>query len=172
MTSLTPVKDLVVWTTSDPQSLASASAAMMGSVEAAIKGTELNTYRWGSSTERDAETGMTTGDLGVQTDSNTLWVYTGLTWVRQSVLSQAAVFAGSTNVNGIITVPHTLPVVPAWAFVQVRNDGTSDPLAKILSPIVWDNPFVGSSVQIRFRRTDTNDWAANQPVQGFLMVGV
>lgn len=80
MTSLTSPSNLVIWTGSDPQSLAAASAAMMSSVQAAIKNQQLNTFRWASSTDRGSQVGMGDGDIGVQIDNDTLWLYTGGAW--------------------------------------------------------------------------------------------
>ena len=80
MTSLTSPSNLVIWTGSDPQSLATASAAMMASVQAAIKNQQLNTFRWANSTDRGLQAGMVDGDIGVQIDNDTLWLYTGSAW--------------------------------------------------------------------------------------------
>lgn len=81
-------------------------------------------------------------------------------------------FDGNTNVNGILVVNNPLlGMTPTWVQVTMGRIVASDLLSQLLSPIVWDTPVGDTTIQIRFRRHDTNAWAANQPVSGYLTAG-
>lgn len=74
-------------------------------------------------------------------------------------------FVGSTDVNGVISVPHGLGVRPRCVVVTLWTGGMVDALGKIVVPAVHN---LNSTIfEARFRRTDTNGWAAQQPVQFF-----
>lgn len=97
-------------------------------------------------------------------------LYQSQSWVWRPLAPVGTQFAGSTNVNGILTIVHNFGSAPRWAQVTMLNNGI-DALSKIVSPIIWDTSFGPTNLQVRFRRSDTNDWAASQPVSGFLTVG-
>lgn len=81
-------------------------------------------------------------------------------------------FDGNTNVNGILVVNNPLlGMTPTWVQVTMGRIGASEQLSQLLSAIVWDSPVGATTIQIRFRRHDTNAWAANQPVSGYLTAG-
>jgi hypothetical protein len=109
MTATTSPDNLVYWTNSDPQSLPSASAAMMGSVQNALLTRQVRSYKWANSTAQNAETGMTDGDLGDRTDTNTLYRYDGTAWkILVAPSSTYPVgFTGLTVGNGATTSVYT-----------------------------------------------------------------
>jgi hypothetical protein len=81
MTSLTTPDNLVIWTVSDPDALSTASAAMQNSVQAALSVRQIKNYKWPNSAARTAQTGMTAGDTGYQSDTKILYTYDGTAWV-------------------------------------------------------------------------------------------
>lgn len=95
-----------------------------------------------------------------------MWVNNG--WRRMT--PNGFQFSGSTSGSGILPVAHNFGSAPRWIHVTMQNS-KNEALAKILSPIVWDTEIGPESVQIRFRRTDIDDWAGDQPVVGFMLVG-
>ena len=96
---------------------------------------------------------------------------TGGAWVRERVVIGQRVSA-STDANGIISVANPFGgIVPSWVQVTMQSTG-NETLSKILSPIVWTNPLETGNVQVRFRRTDINDWATTQPVACFVTFGL
>ena len=130
----------------------------------------VGTRRVGTTAERNALvspelfTGLLWGDTVLGYDLR----YTGSAWKR--VGSSNVQFVGSTNVNGIIYVTHNFGSAPTKAQVTLQH-GTNEALSLILDPIIWDTTAEwATQVGVRFRRHDTNAWAASQPVQGFLTV--
>jgi hypothetical protein len=79
MTSLTTPDNLVIWTVSDPDALSTASAAMQNSVQAALTSNsnarQIKSYKWANITARNAQAGMTEGDIGYQMDTKTVYLY-------------------------------------------------------------------------------------------------
>lgn len=117
MTSTTPT-GVGIWTNEDPQSLPAASAFQASTLENILKNKNLNTFRWPTSTARGDQTGMIDGDLGVQTDNDTVWLYTGGQW--ESLISPSenypVGFFGLTIGNG--TVQSTFSQVGNRVFVE------------------------------------------------------
>ena len=98
--------------------------------------------------------------------------WNGNSWGSRLSRSVGVSFNTSTLSSGIITVTHGLGVVPTWAQVTLGNNG-NDTLSRILSPMIQEFPITSpSTLAIRFRRTDTSEWAGLQPVSGFLLVGI
>ncbi len=94
-------------------------------------------------------------------------------WVRRQLFKGSRISA-STNDDGIVIVPNPFsPMVPTSVQLTLQNGQlATDDLARILSPMVWTSPLTGGDVLIRFRRTDTNQWAARQPVVFFITFGI
>lgn len=63
-----------------PASIATITAAVATSVQNAFNVRELRNYSWADATSRNAQTGMTTGEIGYQIDNDTFYIYDGSTW--------------------------------------------------------------------------------------------
>lgn len=75
------------------------------------------------------------------------------------------VVVGSSDGNGCVSVSHGLGVKPRCVIVTLWTGGMNDALGKIIVPAV--HSINATIFEARFRRTDTNEWAANQPLQFF-----
>lgn len=116
---------------STPASIADIDAAQASSIENALNEAlgddrAVHFYRWADSSARAAQTGMTAGDFGYQTDTAEFYTYTGATWMAARVnaglvpviptsssssVSSAGVVtfsaASSVSVNGCFTSAFT-----------------------------------------------------------------
>ena len=63
-----------------PASLADITSAMATSVQNALDLREGHTFAWANATEKSAQTGMITGDIGYQADNATIYIYSGSAW--------------------------------------------------------------------------------------------
>ena len=110
------------------------------------------------------------GRMAFVVEHKSLYVFTASQWRRIGV--SGVQFVGSTDSNGILTVPLKFGSAPVWAQFTLQNGGqATDELARILSPMIWETVIGASTIAIRFRRNDTNQWVGAQPVVGFLTVG-
>lgn len=65
-----------------PLSLETIIQMVAGSVQDALDGRQVKGYLWADDTEKDAQTGMGTGDMGFKLDDRTRWEFDGTTWQR------------------------------------------------------------------------------------------
>lgn len=63
-----------------PASLADITSAIATSVQNALNFREGHSFSWANSGGRTAQTGMTTGDIGYQVDTDVFYIYTGSAW--------------------------------------------------------------------------------------------
>ena len=71
-------------------------------------------------------------------------------------------FKGVTNVNGVAVITHNLGYIPTLSITPGPWDGIGEPQGKLFRPVIWD--CTTTTAQIRFVRTDTNQWIDRQPV--------
>lgn len=118
MTATTSPDNIVYWTTSDPASIVAESAAQATSIQAAL--TQRFTTRqgtnfvWPNAAGRAAETQMTAGSTGYQTDTKERFEYTGSAWVL-------LVRAGATTMIPTLVVASTGTVTQANGKVSVNQ---------------------------------------------------
>lgn len=123
-----------------------------------------------------------TGQTGYVTsdgNNNGPYCWNGSAWVKyaqntqiNSLQSQiAAITQGyefgmidaSTNQNGVATVDWVRHSTPPQAMLVMLARTPSDDLNRFLSPMVYE--LTNNGAQVRFRRNDSNAWAANQPTK-------
>lgn len=63
-----------------PASLATITNTMANSVQDALDSRQARSYVWANSTARGAQTGMSTGDIGYQSDTEVYYRYSGAAW--------------------------------------------------------------------------------------------
>lgn len=63
-----------------PASLADITSAMATSVQNALNLREGHSFKWANATEKSAQSGMATGDIGYQADDDTFYIYNGSAW--------------------------------------------------------------------------------------------
>ena len=100
-------------------------------------------------------------------NADAIYRHNGSQWKRNG--SAGRLFSGPTDASGIIIVNHQFGSTPAWA-VSTSGNASTETLNLILSPIIW--AISSTTVSVRFRRNDTNQWATLQPVVGYLNVGI
>ncbi|MDU1018577.1 MAG: hypothetical protein E7A41_00730 [Bifidobacterium breve] len=71
-------------------------------------------------------------------------------------------FKGATNVNGVAVITHNLGYIPTLSITPGPWGGIGEPQGKLFRPVIWD--CTTTTAQIRFVRTDTNQWIDRQPV--------
>lgn len=71
-------------------------------------------------------------------------------------------FKGTTNVNGVAVITHNLGYIPTLSITPGPWGGIGEPQGKLFRPVIWD--CTTTTAQIRFVRTDTNQWIDRQPV--------
>ena len=95
-----------------------AETATFNDAFAAIGNTrQIKTYKWADNAARTAQTGMTAGDLGYQTDTGTLYTYDGTSWetlvgdtgwITPTLLNSWVVSGGTTvkyrRLNGVVYI--------------------------------------------------------------------
>lgn len=62
-------------------SLETITAAMANSVQTALNKRQAKSFVWADSTARNAQTGMTEGDIGLQSDTAVYYIYQGTSWL-------------------------------------------------------------------------------------------
>lgn len=75
------------------------------SITASVANYAIKTYKWANQAARNAQTGMTEGDIGDQLDTDQQWRYNGTTWVTAS--PSYCVLRKSANQN-LTTTPAAL----------------------------------------------------------------
>lgn len=78
--NLTSPDNIAYASTSDDLSVEDITSAMATSIQTALTGRQLHTYRWADAAARTAQAGMSAGDRGYQTDTATEYIYTGSAW--------------------------------------------------------------------------------------------
>lgn len=109
------------------------------SITSSVANYAIKTYKWADQAARNAQTGMTEGDIGDQLDTDRIYRYSGTAWVditsgNATLGSGTITAAASFNIDGLtgfneyeITID--LPASSAanqLAVVQLRNNGTPD----------------------------------------------
>jgi hypothetical protein len=81
-----------------PASLATITSAMATSVQEALNVREGHSYSWANTTARSGQTGMSTGDIGYQIDSQVYYIYNGVSWEiwAKAPASYSPTFGGFT----------------------------------------------------------------------------
>lgn len=69
----------------------------------------------------------------------------------------------STDQNGVVTVDWVRHSTSPQAMLVMLARTLSDELDRFLSPMVYE--LTNNGAQVRFRRNDSNAWAANQPTK-------
>ena len=88
-----------------PASLADITAAMATSVQNSLNLREGHSFSWPNSASRSAQTGMSTGDIGYQVDSDVFYIYTGATWTiwaKQSASYTPTFTAFTTSASSFV----------------------------------------------------------------------
>lgn len=123
-----------------------------------------------------------TGQTGYVTsdgNNNGPYCWNGSAWVKyaqntqiDSLQSQIAaitqgyefgVAAASTDQNGVATVNWVRHSKSPQVMLVMLARTSSDDLDRFLSPMVYE--LTNNGAQVRFRRNDSNAWAANQPTK-------
>lgn len=123
-----------------------------------------------------------TGQTGYVTsdgNNNGPYCWNGSAWVKyaqntqiNSLQSQIAaitqgyefgVASASTNQNGVVTVNWVRHSTSPQVMLVMLARTLSDELDRFLSPMVYE--LTNHGAQVRFRRNDSNAWAANQPTK-------
>ena len=69
----------------------------------------------------------------------------------------------STDQNGVATVDWVRHSTSPQVMLVMLARTSSDELDRFLSPMVYE--LTNNGAQVRFRRNDSNAWAANQPTK-------
>lgn len=123
-----------------------------------------------------------TGQTGYVTsdgNNNGPYCWNGSAWVKyaqntqiNSLQSQIAaitqgyefgVAGASTDQNGVVTVDWVRHSTSPQVMLVMLARTLSDELDRFLSPMVYE--LTNNGAQVRFRRNDSNAWAANQPTK-------
>lgn len=123
-----------------------------------------------------------TGQTGYVTsdgNNNGPYCWNGSAWVKyaqntqiDSLQSQIAaitqgyefgVASASTNQNGVVTVDWVRHSTSPQVMLVMLARTSTDELDRFLSPMVYE--LTNNGAQVRFRRNDSNAWAANQPTK-------
>lgn len=123
-----------------------------------------------------------TGQTGYVTsdgNNNGPYCWNGSAWVKyaqdtqiNSLQSQIAAItqgyefgmtATSTDQNGVANVDWVRHSTSPQVMLVMLARTSSDELNRLLSPMVYE--LTNNGAQVRFRRNDSNAWAANQPTQ-------
>lgn len=123
-----------------------------------------------------------TGQNGYVTsdgNNNGPYCWNGSAWVKyaqntqiNSLQSQIAaitqgyefgVASASTNQNGVVTVDWVRHSTSPQVMLVMLARTSTDELDRFLSPMVYE--LTNHGAQVRFRRNDSNNWAANQPTK-------
>lgn len=123
-----------------------------------------------------------TGQTGYVTsdgNNNGPYCWNGSAWVKyaqntqiNSLQSQIAaitqgyefgVASASTDQNGVATVNWVRHSTSPQVMLVMLARTLSDELDRFLSPMVYE--LTNHGAQVRFRRNDSNNWAANQPTK-------
>lgn len=121
------------------------------------------------------QTGYVTSDG----NNNGPYCWNGSAWVKyaqntqiNSLQSQIAaitqgyefgVASASTDQNGVVTVDWVRHSTSPQVMLVMLARTLSDELDRFLSPMVYE--LTNNGAQVRFRRNDSNAWAANQPTK-------
>lgn len=123
-----------------------------------------------------------TGQTGYVTsdgNNNGPYCWNGSAWVKyaqntqiNSLQSQIAaitqgyefgVASASTNQNGVVTVDWVRHSTSPQVMLVMLARTSIDELNRFLSPMVYE--LTNNGAQVRFRKNDSNAWAANQPTK-------
>ena len=120
------------------------------------------------------QTGYVTADT--TTANNGPYYYNGTAWLPYATgamldslrnqLTQgyeSGVVDASINQNGVVTVDWVRHSTSPQAMMVMLARTPSDDLNRFLSPMVYE--LTNNGAQVRFRRNDSNAWAANQPTK-------
>lgn len=120
------------------------------------------------------QTGYVTADT--TTANNGPYYYNGTAWLPYATgamldslrnqLTQGYEFGvvdASINQNGVVTVDWVRHSTSPQAMLVMLARTPSDDLNRFLSPMVYE--LTNNGAQVRFRRNDSNAWAANQPTK-------
>jgi hypothetical protein len=152
-------------------------AAMQASVQVALNALSMRSYKWANSSERNAQTGMTEGDLGFQKDTLVTYVYSGGAWRNIVQLPSSMPFAQAAGTVAPITVPagaevHTTVTFPSGRFtvapiVMVTGLGAARDISFFADSVTSTN-FVLSrgSVYTTARASQGASWYAVQMLSG------
>ena len=128
-----------------------------------------------------AEAAGVTGQTGYVTADSTsanngAYVYNGSAWVKYAMKSDVdaladqitqgyefGVASASTNQNGVVTVDWVRHSTSPQVMLVMLARTSTDELDRFLSPMVYE--LTNNGAQVRFRRNDSNAWAANQPTK-------
>lgn len=97
-------------------------------------------------------------------DTKILYVWRGSAWL--AVTQTTVPFNTVTAADATFTVTHNLGVIPRGFQISLQNTGV-DAVTLIMSVIVWDS-ITATSVKLRARRSDTNNWLSANTVRGYL----
>lgn len=128
-------------------------------------------------TEASAVTGQTGYVTSDSTSANNgAYVYNGSAWVKYAMKSDVddlsdqitqgyefGVASASTDQNGVATVNWVRHSTSPQVMLVMLARTLSDELDRFLSPMVYE--LTNHGAQVRFRRNDSNNWAANQPTK-------
>lgn len=116
------------------------------------------------------QTGYVTSDT--TTANNGPYFWNGSAWLPYATksmldqLTQGYEFGmadASTDQNGVATVDWVRHSTSPQVMLVMLARTSSDELNRFLSPMVYE--LTNNGAQVRFRRNDSNAWAANQPTK-------
>lgn len=116
------------------------------------------------------QTGYVTSDT--TTANNGPYFWNGSAWLpyaTKSMLDQLThgyefgMADASTDQNGVATVDWVRHSTSPQVMLVMLARTSSDELNRFLSPMVYE--LTNNGAQVRFRRNDSNAWAANQPTK-------
>lgn len=118
MSTTTSPDNIFVLETSDNDTPSSWQPAMATSVQNALNLRALQTFRWANATERGAQTGMVSGDVGFQQDSKDYFWFDGTDW-QLSDLDQTLVISDTATV----ALTGTATKIDVWGTVDRQVGG-------------------------------------------------
>lgn len=167
-----------------PASLADITSAMATSVQAALDLREGHSFSWADSTEKSAQSGMVTGDIGYQADNDTFYIYNGAAWKIWAKESTAytptftsftassstftySIASGLVTVTGKATCSSTLPTgsirftTPSGYNIDMTTFGATD--ASIIGVGGVDDASTSSNYPINVRPNSSTQVALIAP---------
>jgi len=112
--------------------------AAVGTAFSGFTGTrEIQTFVWADNAARTAQTGMTAGDEGYQTDTDTGYRYDGAAW--NEVVSETHLQLGTTN--------SVAKMVPQYGMGKITGNGADNMNDTVTFPVAFTTiPFVQANM--------------------------
>lgn len=171
---LTPVWSIFYRNTLTPAALETESALQATSIENALNtivaSRAINTYKWANTAARNAQTGMSQGDTGDQLDNNTMWRYSGTTWLQVGPAGLVPIVPTAVSGTGVSVSTTGRVTFTGSTTVNVRGCFSSE---FDNYRLIFDNPTtsVSNSVTVQLANGGTAVSSANYDQQKSVAVG-